>query len=75
MTLRRFLNNVYKFIFIYTCLCAIVAGDLAEGFVTVNDGEVDDLGVGQEEAAVGCNTKDDQIQKPKSLQMHTQGGQ
>lgn len=31
---------------------AIVAGDLAEGFVAVHDGEVDYLCVGQQEAAV-----------------------
>lgn len=34
--------------------CSVVARDLAEGFVAVDDGIVDDLSVCQKEAAVGC---------------------
>ena len=37
-----------------TYFCPIVAGDLAEGFVAVDDRIVDDLSVCQEETAVGC---------------------
>lgn len=33
----------------------IEAGDLAEGLAAVHDGEVDDLGVGQQQAAIGCS--------------------
>jgi hypothetical protein len=38
-----------------TYLSAIVARDLAEGFITVDDGEIDNLSIGQEEAAIRCN--------------------
>lgn len=40
-----------------THLRPVVAGDLAEGLVAVHDGEVDDLCVGQQEAAVCWNKR------------------
>lgn len=39
-----------------THFCSVVARDLAEGFVAIDDGIVDDLSVSQEETAVGCQS-------------------
>ena len=38
---------------VITYFCSVVARDLAEGFVAVDDGIVDNLSVSQEETAVG----------------------
>jgi hypothetical protein len=40
-----------------TYLSAIVSRNLAEGFITVDNWKVDDLSIGQEEAAVRCNRR------------------
>lgn len=39
-----------------THFSSVVARDLAEGFVAIDDGIVDDLSVSQEETAVGCQS-------------------
>lgn len=41
------------FVLLHTHLGSVVAGDLAEALVAVDDWKVDDLSVRQQEAAVG----------------------
>lgn len=43
--------------------CPVVARDLAEGFVAVDDGVVDDLSICQEETAVSCTQSHQPIKK------------